>query len=93
MFMIKESVIRERMREIVPVLNFIPPERTKEYLDSIGVDLKGKRCSICGSEISLNNIGLIFERDGRILFVCSACLRKYNLFDLYNRLLEETNNK
>jgi len=91
--MIKETVIREKMREIIPVLNFIPSERTKEYLESIGVDLTGKRCSICGSEISLNNIGLIFERNGDILFVCSTCLRKHRLFDLYNMLIEETNNK
>jgi len=91
--MLSSSLIEEKLRKITPIFNFIQPQKMSEYLKSRGIKLEGQKCSICGAEITLNNIGLIFEKDERVLFVCTTCLRKSHLFTLYDELLEQITNK
>jgi len=91
--MLSNSLIEERLRKIIPIFNFIPQQKTIEYLKSRGIKLEGRKCSMCGAEITLNNIGLIFEKGEHVLFVCTVCLSKYNLFTLYNELLKQTTNE
>ena len=88
--MFSKSLIEKRLRRVVPVFNFIPPQKMIEYLRSRGIKLEGQKCYICGRKITLNNIGVVFEDGEHVIFICSDCLSKYNIFTLYRKFLKQT---
>ncbi len=87
--MLNKSLINKKIKETIPAFNFIPQESVVDYIRSHGIELKDQRCYICGREITLDNIGVIFDDGEHILFVCNECLQKHNIFTLYKKFLKQ----
>ena len=70
------------MAKEVPTIKFVRKDEAQQALESYGITLeRDSKCSVCGDQITMQNIGAVVPRSHGAVFVCSKanCMAVSNI--------------
>ena len=79
-------------KKVVPLVRFVAITEKEGVLKKHGIHLdKTTKCSICGNDITIENIGAVITTDGGHEFLCSKrqCMTVGNILRPVSRISKE----